>query len=144
ALRSGRRRRRPRKDLSAVSPPRQATSILRLIIVLGELVNEVLTEGKKLHLQDIARILERQTRSGNLVTYGLGDNATRVFAMAKELRFRERELTPCDAMIVACAIEDPVCSVLYTFDRLLLESKVIQRYVADHRRKIKPVESAKH
>ncbi|HEX9566776.1 MAG TPA: hypothetical protein VGA48_04190 [Thermoplasmata archaeon] len=113
-------------------------------IVLGELVNEVLTEPKKLDLQDVARILEPQTKSGNLVTYGLGDKATRVFAMAKELRSRERELTPCDAMIVACAIEDPVCSVLYTFDRLLLESHVIQRYVADHRRKIKPVESAEH
>ena len=45
-------------------------------------------------------------------------------------------------MIVACAIEDPACSVLYTFDRLLLESDMIQRYVADHSRKIKPVEAA--
>ena len=111
-------------------------------IVLGELANEVLTERKKLDLQDVARILERQTKSGNLVTYGLGDKATRAFATAKELRSQERELTPCDAMIVACAIEDPACSVLYTFDRLLLESDMIQRYVADHSRKIKPVEAA--
>lgn len=113
-------------------------------VVLGELVNEVLTERKKLDLQDVARILEKETKGGNLVTYGLGDKATKVFAMATELRSRERELTPCDAMIVACAIEDPACSVLYTFDRLLLESDTVQRYATGRGRKIKPVEAAQH
>lgn len=109
-------------------------------VSLGELVNGVVTERKKLDLVDVARVLEGQIRAGNLVTFGLGDNSTEVFATARELRGKERELTPCDAMVVACAIEDRSCSVLYTFDRLLLESGAIQQYASNHGRKIKSVD----
>jgi len=109
-------------------------------VAIGELVNGVVTARKRVDLVDIARVFEEQVRAGNLVTFGLGGSSTEVFACAKELRRQERELTPCDAMVVACAIEDPACSVLYTFDRLLLESEAVQDYASRHNRKIKSVE----
>jgi predicted nucleic acid-binding protein len=111
-------------------------------VALGELVNEVATQRKRLDLQEIARILEDRLAGGYLVTYGLGDPSTSVFESARELRGRERELTPCDAMIVACAIEDPDCDVLYTFDRLLLESPSIRQFAASRSLKVKPVEES--
>jgi predicted nucleic acid-binding protein len=107
--------------------------------VLGELVNEVVTEPRKMKFLDVMAGLERSVRRGQLVSYGLGTTKTRAFETASDLRRRDYKLEVTDSLIVACAFEDGDCQVLYTLDAGILGSSEILSEARRRRKKVLPL-----
>ena len=79
-------------------------------------------------------MLEKLIEDKRIELIGLGTEGD-AFGYAKELMesfyspYRQERLTPMDALIIADALIDNECSVIYTRDRSLLTDKFIHDHV---------------
>jgi len=75
------------------------------------------------------REFAKYLRRSALEIYITGERDTKVFDIANELS--QEELDPVDCMIIACAIWDKRCTVLYMEDRRIIDNRYISDKIKD-------------
>jgi len=90
--------------------------------VIGELFSKLPERYDTNKFSEMASKFFKFLKEEKLKTWHYGESNTKVFNIVVQLREADICVTPSDALIIACAIEDKNCTLLYTTDNVILNS----------------------
>lgn len=104
------------------------------ITALGELVLTLSQDYPR--LSDALRSFCDSVKKGEIVLFGLGEGDTEFFRLADEIREREPNITPADALIIASFLEDQLSDILCTTDTQIVESRILHDMAREREKSI--------